>query len=121
MGLTILLRCRDLPETREFYRAVLGFEVRDTAENTVSVTKHGGTLIFTASDLWAQPPGCSGTLYFGVPDVDGYFATLKDRATIAWPLQDMPYGSREFGVVDCNGYHLAFQQSATGITEPPRN
>jgi hypothetical protein len=24
----------------------------------------------------------------------------------------MPYGSSEFGVVDCNGYHLAFQQQA---------
>jgi len=45
-----------------------------------------------------------------VPDVDAYYATVKDAASVAWPLQDMPYGSREFGVVDCNGYHLAFQQ-----------
>jgi len=31
----------------------------------------------------------------------------------AWQLQDMPYGSREFGVRDCNGCHLAFAQQAS--------
>jgi uncharacterized glyoxalase superfamily protein PhnB len=51
-------------------------------------------------------------LYFTVADAAGYYAAIKDKVSIAWPLQKMPYGSSEFGVVDCNGYHLAFQQQA---------
>jgi len=25
-----------------------------------------------------------------------------------WPIEDMSYGTREFGIEDCNGYILAF-------------
>lgn len=109
MPLTLLLRCNDLEETRNFYRSVLDFSVTDTA-GTLTVEKHGGRLIFTDQDLWQGPPACSGTLYFQVPDADAFFASIKDAAAVAWPIQDMPYGSREFGIRDCNGYHLAFQQ-----------
>ena len=112
MPLTILLRCRDVEETREFYRSALGFNVRDTAEGTLTAEYHGGVLIFTSGDLWKSPPCFSGTIYFTVPDADGYFAAVKNKAAIAWPIQQMSYGSREFGVQDCNGYHLAFQQQA---------
>ncbi len=110
MGLTILLRCKDLDETRTFYSSVLGFSVADTAENTLTVEKNGGKLIFTKQNLWNSDPVCSGTIYFTIPDTDEYYAMVKDRAKISWPLQQMPYGSREFGVHDCNGYSLAFQQ-----------
>ena len=108
--LTILLRCRDLEETREFYKSVLGFSVRDTAEETLTVELHGGALIFTSDDIWEGPLGFSGTIYFTVPNADGYYETVKDNVAIAWPLQDMSHGSREFGITDCNGYHVAFQQ-----------
>ena len=110
MPLTILLRCRDLEETRQFYQSALGFNVRDSAEGTLTAEQQGGTLIFTPGDLWESPPGFSGTIYFTVQDADDYFASVKDKATVLWPIQDMSYGSREFGVKDCNGYHLAFQQ-----------
>ena len=112
MPLRILLRCEDLEETRQFYQSALGFNVRDTAEGTLTVEQHGGALILTSGDLWERPPGFSGTIYFTVTDADGYFASVKDKVAVAWPIQDMSYGSREFGVKDCNGYHLAFQQQA---------
>ena len=111
MPLTVLLRCRDLEETRQFYGSVLGFNVRDSAEGTLTAEHHGGALVFTHTDPWGSPLGFSGTIYLTVPDVDGYFASVKDSVGVAWPIQDMPYGSREFGVRDCNGYHLAFQQA----------
>lgn len=110
MSLTSLLRCHDLEATRRFYQSVLGFSIRDTAQGTLTVEYQGGVLIFTTGDLWGQAPGCSGTFYFTVSDVDAYFAQVQHQVTLAWPLQDMPYGSREFGIRDCNGYHLAFQQ-----------
>lgn len=112
MTLTLLLRCNDLAATRAFYESVLGFQAMDSAEHTLTVAHHGGKLVFTAQDFWGRPAGMSGTAYFTVPDVDAFYAQVKNKASIAWPLQDMPYGSREFGLVDCNGYTLAFQQQS---------
>lgn len=110
MSLTLLLRCHDLAQTECFYVDVLGFTAVHSAEGTLTVEKQGGKLIFTQQDLWRSPPTCSGTFYFAVPDAAAYYAAVKDKASIAWPLQQMPYGSSEFAVVDCNGYHLAFRQ-----------
>lgn len=111
MSLTLLLRCRDLEETREFYHAVLGFHAVESAESTLTVEKEGGKLIFTTQDLWHAEPELSGTIYFSVADAEGFYAAIKDKTTIAWPMQDMPYGTREFGLRDCNGYFLAFRQA----------
>lgn len=110
MSLSLLLRCQDLEQTRAFYRDALDFEVGEAAD-PLAVEGHGAGLLFTCEDLWKCGPVCSGTLYFSVPDVDAYYAAVRDRAPLAWPLQDMPYGSREFAVIDCNGYYLAFQQA----------
>ena len=112
MPLTPLLRCHDLTQTERFYVDVLGFTAVDSADDTLTVEKHGSKLIFTQQDLWKSPPTCSGTFYFALADAAAYYAALEDKAPIAWPLQQMPYGSSEFGVVDCNGYHLAFRQQA---------
>ena len=110
MSLTLLLRCNDLHATRHFYRSVLGFEVRDTVEGTLTVEKFGATMVFTSQDLWHGAPGCTGTIYFETPDIDAYYASVRDQVAVSWPLQVMSYGSREFGVVECNGYMLAFKQ-----------
>lgn len=75
----------------------------------------GGAIIFTALDLWESELGCSGTVYFTVQDVDAYYETVKDKADVAWPLQDMSYGTREFALTDCNGYILAFQSESYPI------
>ena len=97
MPISVLLYAHDLAQTRAFYHSVLGFTVSGGAEGVLVAEHQGGKLLFSPHDLWKKAAaGCS--------------ATVKDAASVAWPLQDMPYGSREFGVVDCNGYHLAFQQ-----------
>ena len=113
MALTLLLRCDNLEATRHFYQSLLSFNTTHAAD-TLTVEQYGGVLIFTEQDLWQSQPSCSGTFYFSVPDVDTLFAALKDSVSLAWPLQDMPYGGREFGICDCNGYHLAFRQQAQG-------
>ncbi|GLS05586.1 hypothetical protein GCM10007860_27430 [Chitiniphilus shinanonensis] len=112
MPQTVLLRCHDLETTRRYYQETLGFHARPTAAGTLTVERDGNSMIFTTEDLWGKPPGLSGTIYFTLADVDGYFAEIKDRVVVAWPVQNMPYGSREFGIEDCNGYYLAFQQGA---------
>ncbi|MGE7991639.1 VOC family protein [Pseudomonas sp. NPDC089554] len=109
MPLSALLRCRDLQQTRAWYEA-LGFNVSDSAQATLTVSLQGSQLVFTKDDLWGSEPGCSGTFYLSITDLDRYHEQVKGRTTLAWPLQDMPYGSREFGVRDCNGYYLAFSE-----------
>lgn len=113
MSLRLLLRCQNLAETRDFYRDALRFGVEDGAEGTLIVTLEGGMLIFTEADLWKSDLVASGTIYFTVADVDAYFAAVKDKVTVAWPLQDMSYGTREFGINDCNGHWLAFMAAGT--------
>jgi uncharacterized glyoxalase superfamily protein PhnB len=110
MSLTILLRCHHIEETRHFYKSVLGFNILDTAEETITVEKNCGRLIFTTCDLWESSPGFSGTIYFTIAELDDYFMSVKDRVAISWPIQDTTYGTREFAVNDCNGYLLAFQK-----------
>ncbi len=110
MSLTLLLRCQDLEQTRTYYCDTLGFEVSDSAQGTLTVCLQDCSIVFTPEDLWRAPVQCSGTIYLGIADVQAYFQQVHDKAEIAWPLQDMPYGSREFGVRDCNGYWLGFAQ-----------
>jgi predicted enzyme related to lactoylglutathione lyase len=110
MTMTLLLKCGQLEETKSFYSEVLGFDVRDTAGQTCTAAKAGGSIIFTESDLWQGPPHCTGTIYFFVPDVDAYYEAVKHRANVRWPLQQMSYGTREFAVQECNGHTLAFAQ-----------
>lgn len=111
MSITLLLRCQDMEKTADFYRSILDFRVTISA-GILTVEKYGGKIVFTDRDLWNVPVTCSGTVYFTVPDVETYYSRLEDKNIVVWPIQEMPYGSTEFGVVDCNGYYLGFQQKA---------
>ena len=108
MTLSILLKCANLGETKAFYAEILEFDVSDSAAGTCTARKAGGTLVFTAEELWEGFPHCTGTIYFFIPDVEDYYQAVKDKAIVRWPLEDMSHGTREFGVKDCNGYTLAF-------------
>jgi len=108
MAIQLLLKCHDIETTKSFYEEILEFNVRDSANNTCTVEKEGGSIIFTANDLWAGHPKCTGTIYFFIDDVDAYYETIKEKAIIRWPLENMSYGTREFGVKDYDEYTLAF-------------
>ncbi len=110
MSLTLLLRCTDIEETRQFYQDTLGFEVSSSAQDTITVALFNSTILFTTNDLWQREIGFSGTVYITVKDVNGYFNAIKEKVTLVWSITDMPYGAREFGIVDNNGYIIAFQQ-----------
>ena len=50
-------------------------------------------------------------VYFWVDDAAALFEELKERgATIDYELCDQPYGCREFGIQDLDGYDIAFGQ-----------
>ena len=113
MSMNLLLKCVSIDQTRAFYSEILGFDVSDSAEGTCTARKAGGTIMFADADLWQGPPHCTGTIYFFLDGVDAYYEKVKDKAIVRWPLQDMSYGTREFGVSDCNKYTLAFAQRRT--------
>ncbi|GGI17704.1 MAG: bleomycin resistance family protein [Oxalicibacterium faecigallinarum] len=109
MSITLLLRCQDMEKTADFYRSILDFRVTISA-GILTVEKHGGKIVFTDRDLWNVPVTCSGTVYFTVPNIESYYSQLEDKNIVVWPIQEMSYSAIEFGILDCNGYYLAFQQ-----------
>lgn len=108
MSISVPPRCTDLEETKAFYAEILDFEVADGPENTCTAQKASASTILTSEDLWGGPPHCTGTIYLFLSDVDAYYDSIRHKAIVRWPLEDMAYGLREFGVKDCNGYTLAF-------------
>ena len=68
-------------------------------------------MLSTGSHL-GDKPVFSGTLYFNIDGVEELFERIKDQVEIVWPLELMEYGTREFGIRDCDGYTLAFAEKA---------
>ena len=57
-------------------------------------------------------------IYFWVNDVETLYQELKERgATIDYDLCEQPYGCREFGIQDLDGYDVAFGQDLDANTE----
>ena len=56
------------------------------------------------------PVGGSFVLYLTVEDVKPIWQKVQDSAKVIQPLHTTDYGSTEFTITDCNGYHLMFGQ-----------
>lgn len=112
MPIHLLLYCHDVKTTQSFYQDILGFKVIQSDQNSCTVQKEDCTLIFTSEDLWNGSPKFTGTIYLFIEDVDAYFEAIKNKAIVLWPVQDMPYGTREFGIKDYDEYHIAFAQKS---------
>ena len=55
-----------------------------------------------------QGPTGVWTLYVYPDDVESLWEKLKEQAPVAYPLRETPYGMREFGIRDPNGFALSF-------------
>lgn len=108
MPVNLLLKCNDIEQTLRFYIDVLRFDVPPGTVSTVR--KAGSSLIFSTGSQLGTTPRLSGTVYFFIPQVEQYYNSVKDEVEVLWPLQEMHYGTFEFGIADCNGYHLAFAE-----------
>lgn len=118
-GLSPMLEVTDLSATIKFYTETLSFTVQnqmkdDAGPPTWCALKWGNAqVMFYSAESLDQPPGppsMTGVLYFNPSDVRALWAHLKDRAGVAWPLEEMPYGMLGFAIRDCNGYILSFGQ-----------
>ena len=133
-----MLTTDDLSGTIAFYRDTLGFEVIGTFPqddpNWCYLKRGDSYLMFTSLDELDhdhddhghdehdhdehghdegeehhhQGPTGVWTLYVYPDDVESLWEKLKEQAPVAYPLRETPYGMREFGIRDPNGFALSF-------------
>jgi len=118
-ALTPILRTVDLEGSVRFYTSVLGFTCSNQSATWASMKRGQATFMLLVPDRRIQDrePSFTGSLYFSTDDVDEFWRTVKDRARISYELETFPYGMREFGIYDNNGYLLQFGQPVTSSTQ----
>lgn len=118
------LMVADVAATIDFYRSVLGFEAEMTVPEAgpfdwAMVRREGVTLMFQERTnlveeyptLRDRQPGGGLTLFVRVSDVEALFHAVEGKAEICTPLHESFYGTREFALVDCNGFVLTFAET----------
>ncbi|MGB7156704.1 MAG: GNAT family N-acetyltransferase [Tepidisphaeraceae bacterium] len=114
---TAVLACADVQQTVDFYTKVLGFKQRWLWEDppTFACVSFNDAEIFLCRqpELAARMEG-----HMHCFDVEDDVAALYAQhqsagATIVSPLENKPWGVREYAVRDCNGYHVRFMGPQT--------
>ena len=109
-----MLWTEDLKGSVDFYEEILGFTVNVFNEEWgfASVSKNDVSLMLSRPNehIPYDKIGFTGSLYFTTDSVDALWEELKDKARIAYGIEDFFYGMREFAIYDNNGYLLQFGQ-----------
>lgn len=109
------LKVAQMDRALAFYTEILGFSsiwrnANDgDGENVMLEAGTINVLLSTGSHL-GDVPAFTGTLYFNMTGVQDFFDQIKERVEIVWPLENMEYGQKEFGIRDPDGYILAFAE-----------
>ena len=113
-GHATVLHVKDMAASLAYYRDVLGFTVTFSWEEPphyVCLCLGDCAIHLNA---YRQPAAASVVCIF-CNGVDALYAELERRgATIAEPIDDRPYGMRDFAVTDPDEHRLIFGQ---GISE----
>lgn len=113
-----VLLVRDVVLSAEYYRDRLGFSFTrfwGDPPDFVILERDGLRLMLHRPSAsvpivphWKVSAGM-WNVYFWVCDADALYTEFKDRgAKIDYEPQNKPYGIREFGVQDLDGYDLGF-------------
>ena len=104
----------DLAAVLRYYTGTLGFTQTGAYEEDgrtfwAEVALGPARLWFFNTPLDSHPkPAFSGLIYIFVDDVDALAARLKGHVPFEWGPETQPYGLRELGLKDLNGYTLVF-------------
>ena len=109
-----VLAVPNLTRSADFYRDVLGFEIRDLAPGWLMFVKDA-CRIMAGECPDALPPRELGDhsyfAYLVVDDVDAYHARVRSHAVeLIKPLNDEPWGMREFGLRTADGHRIMLGQ-----------
>lgn len=111
-SLTPMLETSDMKLTIAFYTEVLSFEIHNVSEDLswAALGKDGISIMFSIHNAHRgfTKSVLSGSLYFRVDELEKLWEVVKDKSSISYPIEDFPYGMREFAIVDPNGYLLQF-------------
>ena len=106
------LRMTQADRSLAFYVGQLGFAVDWQHQFEpgfplfVQLTREGQTIFLSGHAGDCQP---GGAVYFWVPDADATYAAFTARGvTPVKPIEDMPWGVREFVLVDPDHNQLRF-------------
>jgi len=106
-----ILAVSDVPETVQFYKDVLGFPSGwfwGEPPTFGAVTWGKVTIMLSCDPVLAAKIEGHGH-WLDVDDVDALYAGQLERgAEIVSPIEDKPWGRREYTIRDVNGYHLRF-------------
>jgi uncharacterized glyoxalase superfamily protein PhnB len=121
-SITPVLKVVDMNRAVAFYTGVLGFSLvwragHDGGGENAMLAAGATHLLLSTGPHLGDKPQFTGTLYFDMVGVAGYFEQIKNRVEIVWPLETMDYGQTEFGVTDCDGYTLAFAEATARDAE----
>lgn len=124
-GLAPLLQVFDMPTSITFYRDVLGFGIVGTDGKVVPYNDwvmleldSVQLMLNTAYEADARPPepdrmriaGHDDTcIYFGCPDVDAAYASLREKGVNLDPPKVARYGMKQLYLHDPDGFALCFQ------------
>lgn len=105
----------DMEATLNFYVDTLGFAIDSKMENEGKVNwamlrRNNIWLMFSdpKKHIDNKEPKFTGQLYIYTNDVDSVWTFVKDKAKVAYPIDNFNYGMREFGIYDNNGYLITF-------------
>ena len=133
-GVCPLLGVYDMPTSVRFYRDTLGFEVVTTSpalgpdpDKFHWCLLRLGSAEIMLNDVYefdddrpvppdpAQKAAHQHTvLYFGCPDVDRAYEELCAKGVAVGPPKTAPYGMKQLGLKDPDGFGLCFQWRAEG-------
>jgi uncharacterized glyoxalase superfamily protein PhnB len=113
-SLAPILTTDDMDRSVRFYVDVLGFTCGMQTPGYSNLYRDAVRIMLAGAPSprgdW-KGPSFTGQLYIDLEtadEVDALWATVKDRAEVIYPVDDMHYGAHEFGIRDDNGYSLAF-------------
>jgi catechol 2,3-dioxygenase-like lactoylglutathione lyase family enzyme len=114
------LAAADVRAATEFYTTKLGFTLGFMWGDppTIAGVNLGHVQIFIEQGT-PSPKGCS--VYFVVGDADELYEYHRSTGVeVVQPLDDRPYGFRDYIVKDLNGYHLVFGHHLLNAGPPIR-
>jgi catechol 2,3-dioxygenase-like lactoylglutathione lyase family enzyme len=104
-----VIPARDVEESAAWYRDRLGFEILH-AEREYGIVGRGETWIHLWGPSGIAPENSMTSLRAGVRGIDGLYEHCQDEGIVHpnAPLEEQPWGFREFAVVDRDGNLLTF-------------
>lgn len=115
-----LLRTRHMDATIQFYTEVLGFILAEKNEEWewASLYRDEVGLMLGGENAHFPftVPHFTGSFYFSCSDVNALWTQINDKVEICYAPEDFPWGMREFGIFDNNGYLLQFGQEISTLS-----